>query len=162
MLVQVHQARTIWQRYGPLIVFLAVAALFVLAAPRLGLAASVPPGEDVPVGVDSEVDSLFKLDPWLVEVILGSAIPFAIAFVTNQNIVAWFKKLLLALLSAVSGMITTAATDAGGDAIISVSSLKAATIAFLMAAGVYTAVVRNSPTEAKLQAVGPDIGPRAA
>lgn len=139
--------------------------LAVLAGLTLGLltfqvaGATVPPGADVPVGPDAQVDSLFELDPWLVEVILGSIIPFLIAFVTNQNIVAWFKKLLLAALSALAGMITTAATSEGGDAIISIASLKAATIAFLTAAGVYTAFVRNSPTEAKLQTVGPDLGP---
>jgi hypothetical protein len=125
-------------------------------------AVAAAPGEDVPVGVDSQVDSLFSLDPFVVEILLGSAIPFVIAFLTNQNIVAWFKKLLLAALSAISGMITTAAVSDNGDSIISVASLKAAAIAFLMAAGVYSAVVRNSNTEAKLQTVGPDIGPRKA
>ncbi len=124
--------------------------------------ATVPPDADVPVGVDSQVDSLFQLDPWVVELLLGSAIPVLIAFVTNQNIRAGFKKFLLAALSAVAGMITTAATSEGGDAIISVASLKAASIAFLTAAGVYTTFVRNSPTEAKLNDVGPDIGPAKA
>lgn len=138
-----------------------VALLVVLIGVTLAQPAFAVADPATPVGPDAQTDSLFGLDPFIVSSLIGVLIPFLVAFVTDATISAGFKKLLTAILAAISGVITVGATD-GGGAIISVSSLKAAALTIFAAASTYILGLRNSKTEAKLQAVGPSVGPKAA
>lgn len=157
MLVQLQRLRMIWDRYAPLIIFLAVALTFVLLAPHVGWAA-VPPGVDVPVGPDAKVDSLFDLDPFMVEIIGGTLIPFLVAFVSSPNTKAWVKKAATIVLSAANGMLTVGMTEGGGS-VISVASVKAAVLTAMSALLAYWITIRNSATETKLVTAGPNLLP---
>jgi hypothetical protein len=161
MLVQLNRLKMFWDRFAPLIVFLAVALAFVILAPRIGFAASVDE-EVTPVGPDATVETdLFKLTPFAVTLVSSVAIPWLVAFFTNQNIAAWFKKLLLAFLAAVDGVIQVSITPDGG-ALVSESTVKAAFLTFLGSIGIYVGWVRNTEAEAKANAMGPNIGPAKA
>lgn len=117
--------------------------------------------EETPIGPDAQNDSLLNLDPFTVQMILGGLIPFVVAFFTNTNTAPWFKKFLTVASGAVVGLLTVNATDDGG-AVLSVSSLKAAVLTIVVAMTTYFVTLRNSKLEDKLQAVGPDIGPKVS
>lgn len=114
-----------------------------------------------PVGPDAESDSLLNLDPFIVSSVIGIIIPFIIAFVTDSSVSVWFKRFLTAVLAAIGGIITVGATDDGG-AVISESAVKSAILTIIAAGTTYLLAVRNSKAEAKLNEVGPVIGPKVA
>lgn len=158
MLVQLHRMKTFWERYAPLIVFLAVALMFVLLAPSIGFAAADPV---TPVGVDTTVNvdlGVVELDAWMVQLVSGVLIPFLIAFISRATTPAWIQKTATIVLSAITGLVTVGLNDAGG-AVISVEAIKAAAQTAVIAIASYFLTVRNSKTEAKLTAVGPDLLP---
>lgn len=133
-------------------------ALVIILFPA-AVFASAPADDVTPVGPDVTTDSLLDLDPFIVTSIIGTIIPFLVALVTDATVSAAFKKFITAVLAAVGGIITVGATD-GGGAVVSWSSVKAALLTIGAAAASYVLWLRNSKTEAKLQAVGPAIGPK--
>lgn len=132
MLVQLHRMRTTWERYAPLLVFLAIALAVILLAPRIGLATAGEGDSDLtPVGPDSQTTdtALFSLSPFLVAVILGSLVPVLNGILTKLSTSSKVKVVFNMVLSAIVGLVTVSIVD-GGGAVFSQSAVISAILAF--------------------------------
>lgn len=123
---------------------LVLSGLLLLALP-LTAAASVP------IGPDAEADSLLDLDPFTLNLIFAVVLPALVGLATKASTSPRVKAVLLALGSAVAGVVTVTST---GGAAISEASVKAAFLQFVTAVAVHFGLLKPTGTTAKLQTTG--------
>lgn len=124
-----------------------VALVFLVV---FGLAAHAAATSAVPVGPDSNADSVLSLDPFMVTLIFGTLIPIIGGIVLKNSTSSQIKVLVNLVLSSIAAVINVSTTE-GGIVVLSEDVLKSAALTFIVSIATLYGVFQPVGVDEKLK-----------